>query len=430
MSPDAETVRLVRIIARLNVGGPSIQAVTLTRRLEGRGYRTRLVRGREGTREGSMEYLARELGVVPTLVPTMRRDPGLGDLAAVRKLASILRGDRPEIVHTHAAKAGTLGRLAVLIACGRSRPVLVHTFHGHSLTGYFSGRTAGAYRMIERWIARRTDMLVAVSPEVRDELVRLGVAGPERFVVVPVGFALARLLHHPDRARRRVALRARWGLPSDAEVVTLVARLVEVKRVDRFLQVAQRLARRPGARFVVAGERDLGERLPPRAGARSLGGRLIWAGFRRDIVDVLFASDLVMLTSDHEGTPVSLIEAQAASVPVVGTDVGGTRSAVRDGETGVLAAPHDVRGLAAAAAAILEDRELAGRMGAAGRRYAVSRYTLDRLVDDHDRLYRSLLGRRSALTDQADAATSRAAGTRLVSTAMETVLRLGARGDD
>src|SRR5215210_959987 len=219
MPPDAETVRLLRIIARLNVGGPSIQAITLTRRLEARGYRTRLVRGREGAREGSMDYLASELGVLPTLVP-MRRDPGVGDLAALRSLVSILRRERPEIVHTHAAKAGALGRLAALIAGGRSRPVLVHTFHGHSLTGYFSERTAGFYRMIERWLARRTDALVAVSAEVRVELVRLGVAGPERFVVVPVGFDLTRLLDDSERARRRAALRAQWGIPADAEVVT------------------------------------------------------------------------------------------------------------------------------------------------------------------------------------------------------------------
>src|SRR3954468_1255180 len=154
MSPDAETVRLVRIIARLNVGGPSIQAVTLTRRLEACGYRTRVVRGPGGARGGSMDYLAAELGVTRTFVP-MRRDPGLADLAALRRLVSILRGDRPRIVHTHAAKAGALGRLAALIASGRShRPVLVHTFHGHSLTGYFSGRTAGLYRTIERWLPR------------------------------------------------------------------------------------------------------------------------------------------------------------------------------------------------------------------------------------------------------------------------------------
>src|SRR3954452_17515593 len=396
MPADAEPVRIVRIIARLNVGGPSIQAVTLTRLLEPRGYRTRLGRGREGTNEGSMDYLARELGGVPTFVPSLRRNPGLGDLAAVRRLVSILRSDRPEIVHTHAAKAGALGRLAALIASGRSRPVLVHTFHGHSLTGYFSGRTAAAYRMIERRLARRTDALVAVSAEVRDELVQLGVAPRERFVVVPVGFDLARFLDDSDRGRRRAALRSEWGIAEDAEVVTLVARLVAVKRVDRFLQVAQLLADRPVAPFVVVGAGDLRTQLTASEQALSLGERLVWAGFRRDMADVLFASDVVMLTSDHEGTPVSLIEAQAAAVPVVATDVGGTRSAVRDGATAVLARPDDVRGLAPSAAEMLDDRERAACMGAAGRRHAVSRYTLERLVDDHDRLYRSLLDKRQA----------------------------------
>ena len=126
-------------------------------------------------------------------------------------------------MHTHAAKAGALGRLAALIAFSSRPPLLVHTFHGHSLTGYFSGATAGAYRVIKRQLARRTDVLVAVSPEVRDDLVRLGVAGPERFVVVPVGFDLARFLDDSDRARRRAALRAQWGIASEAEVVTLVS---------------------------------------------------------------------------------------------------------------------------------------------------------------------------------------------------------------
>src|SRR5579862_1890579 len=155
-------IRVVRIIARLNIGGPSIQAITLTRLLEPLGYRTHLVRGREGPDEGNMDYLAAELGVHPTLVPTMTREPGTGDLRALWSLVQILRRDRPEIVHTHAAKAGTLGRLAALIAFPRrsKRPVLIHTFHGHSLTGYFSGRTAGFYRRVERVLARRTDMLV------------------------------------------------------------------------------------------------------------------------------------------------------------------------------------------------------------------------------------------------------------------------------
>jgi glycosyltransferase involved in cell wall biosynthesis len=393
MTTEGQAVRLVRIIGRLNVGGPAIQAITLTRVLDERGYRTHIIRGREGEAEGNMDYLARELGVVPTLIESMRRDPGPGDLIALWRLVSILRRDRPQIVHTHAAKAGTLGRVAALVAFPRAsrRPVLVHTYHGHSLTGYFSGRTVRVYRSIERLLARWTDALIAVSGEVRDDLVRLRVAGPERFVVIPLGFDLARFLDDSDRVQRRAALRSEWGIAEDEQVITLVARLVPIKRVDRFLRIARLLAHRPRVRFVVVGDGELREQLTASPDAQALGNRLLWAGFRRDMPDVCFASDVVVLTSDNEGTPVSLIEAQAASVPVVGTDVGGVRSAVRDGLTGMLAAPDDLAAFAAAVSAILDGRALAARLGSAGREHASASYGVERLVEDHDRLYRRLL---------------------------------------
>jgi glycosyltransferase involved in cell wall biosynthesis len=385
--------RLVRIIARLNVGGPAIQAISLTRLLEPRGYETRLVRGRESPSEGNMDYLAQGLGVEPTLVGSMRRDPGPWDIIALAMLVWILRRDRPQIVHTHAAKAGTLGRLAALLAFPRpsGRPVLIHTFHGHSLTGYFSGVKAGMFRAIESWLARRTNALVAVSPEVRNDLVRLGVAPAEKFAVVPLGFDLTAFRDDSERASRRRGLREQLGIGSDEEVVTLVARLVPIKRVDRFLTVARLLAERPRIRFVVVGDGELRRELAGSADALALGDRLIWAGFRRDMRDVYFASDLVMLTSDNEGTPVSLIEAQAAAVPVVGTSVGGVRSAVRDGKTGLLGGSEDVVGLARAVAAILDDPAAARRLGQAGREYAFHSFGVDRLVETLDVLYRRLL---------------------------------------
>jgi len=384
-------IRVVRVIARLNIGGPAIQAITLTSRLETRGYKTRLVRGVEGADEGSMDDLARELGVVPTRVGSMRREPGAGDLAALVSLVRILRRDRPQLVHTHAAKAGTLGRCAALLAFPWRRPVLVHTFHGHSLSGYFASRTANVYRRIERWLARRTDVLVAVSREVRDDLVELGVAPVDRFAVVPLGFDLSRFLEDDDRAARRSALRAEWGLDAEHEVVTLIARLVPIKRVDRFLRVAGRLLDRPRVRFVVVGDGELRDELTQSPAARALGDRLVWAGFRTDMPDVCFASDVVALTSDNEGTPVSLIEAQAAGVPVVGTDVGGVRSAVRDGQTGLVVPVGDDAALADAVRAIIDTPEQAQRMARAGREFARGTFGLERLVDDLDALYRRLL---------------------------------------
>jgi glycosyltransferase involved in cell wall biosynthesis len=391
--PDARALRLTLIIARLNIGGPAIQAIDLAGLLGRRGYLTHLVRGVEADSEGNMDHLARELGVQPTLVSQMRRDPGQGDLLALARLVQILRRDQPDIVHTHAAKAGTLGRLAALVAHPRrsTRPVLVHTFHGHSLTGYFTGRTAGFYRRVERLLARHTDRLIAVSPEVRDDLVQLGVAAREKFEVIPLGFDLSPFLDDSRRAERRAALRAEWGVAPEAKLVSLVARLVPIKRVDRFLAVARRLADRPGIRFAIVGGGESAETLRDSPDGRTLGAQVVWAGFRMDVADVCFASDVIMLTSDNEGTPTSLIEAQAAAVPVVATDVGGVRSAVLDGGSGLLAAASDLNALAEATARILDDPQLAQNMSQTGRSRVADAFGRDRLLDDHDRLYRELI---------------------------------------
>ena len=386
-------IRVVRVIARLNVGGPAVQAITLAKELDAHGYRTTLVRGREEADEGSMDHLADELGVRPVLVPWLRRNPGWHDLRAIVALTRILRTERPQIVHTHAAKAGTVGRLAALLACRgeRRRAVLVHTYHGHSLSGYFSARANAVYLRAERFLARYTRVLIAVSDEVRDELVGLGVAPREKFVVVPLGFDLSRFTVAGDeRERRRRALRAELGIPQDARVVTLVARLVPIKRVDRFLRVANLLRDDPDVRFLIVGDGELRDELSGLAEARALGERLLWTGFRRDIPAVCFASDVVVLTSDNEGTPVSLIEAQAAGTPVVSTRVGGVASVVRDGTTGFVVDPGDEQGLADAVSRAIDDPAVA-REAAAAAPESAQAFSLDSLVDRIDELYRRLL---------------------------------------
>jgi glycosyltransferase involved in cell wall biosynthesis len=248
--------KVMRIIARLNVGGPAIQAITLTQELDRFGFQTRLVRGVEDPAEGNMDYLAEQRGVVPTLIPSMHRDPRLGDLVALLRIVLLLWLDRPAIVHTHAAKGGTLGRVATVLAypVRRWRPLVIHTYHGHSLTGYFSGRTAGFYRLLEKLLAPSTDLLLAVSSEVRDDLVELGVAPASQFRVMPLGFDLGPFTEDMERPRKRQALRAAWGASDEELVISLIARLVPIKRVDRFLAVARSLAARAGVRFVVVGD--------------------------------------------------------------------------------------------------------------------------------------------------------------------------------
>jgi glycosyltransferase involved in cell wall biosynthesis len=246
------------------------------------------------------------------------------------------------------------------------------------------------YTRIERFLARRTDVLIAVSDEVRDDLVGLGVAPKEQIEVVRLGLDQWSFADDSDREARRAAVREQWGVGPGEHVVTLVARLVPIKRVDRFLETAALLRERAGVRFVIVGDGELRDELQASEPAGALGDRLVWAGFRRDVPDVCFASDVVVLTSDNEGTPVSLIEAQAAATPVVSTNVGGVRSVVLDGETGLLA--DDPPALAAAIASLLDDPARAQAMATRGREHVLSTFGVERLVDDLDRLYRRLLG--------------------------------------
>ena len=384
-------IPLLRIIARLNVGGPAIQAVGLTHRLRGLGYDTTLLRGREGPDEGSMDHLAEAAGVEPVLVPGLRRDLGPHDLRALWELLRWLRRVRPRILHTHTAKAGALGRLAVLLSPRHRPQVVVHTFHGHVFEGEFSPRVSRLFVGLERFLARRATRLVAVSDEVRRDLVELGVASPERIETVRLGFDLAPFAgRDAERAAIRQATRERLGIPQDARVVALIARVVKVKRVDRFLDMARLLAGREDVRFLVAGDGDRRAELEASPAARELGDRLVWAGFERDIPAVCFASDVVALTSDNEGTPVCLIEAQAAGLPVVTTLVGGVETVVADGESGAIVA-SDPAALAEAVGRYLDDPRLAAEAGRRGRERSLERFSVERLVADIHDLYGRLL---------------------------------------
>jgi glycosyltransferase involved in cell wall biosynthesis len=391
MEAAAPRLRILRVIARLNVGGPAIQAITLTRQLAPKGYDTTLVRGSEGPREGSMDGLAAALDVAPVRIASLRRELGPRDALAFLALLRLMVRIRPAIVHTHAAKAGTLGRLAAIVLRPR-RVVTVHTFHGHVLEGYFSGPKATLFAAIERALAARTTRLIAVSPEVRDDLVRLRIAPAARISVVRLGFDLDRfLLDDGAQRERRASFRRAGSIGADAQLVTLVARLVPIKRVDRFLRIAAELGQRTSAEFLIVGDGELHDELLRHPAVAELGERLRWQGFTEAIEDVYFASDVVVLTSDNEGTPVSLIEAQACGRPVVSTDVGGVRAVVRDGETGYVVAPDAEPAFTQRVQELLDAPDTARRFGARGREHVSANFTLERLVGDLDSLYRELL---------------------------------------
>lgn len=384
-------VRVLRVIARMNVGGPSLHVSYLTRDLDERGYDTTLVAGRVGEEEGSMSYVAEELGVDPLYVPELQRAISVApDFGAVRRLRALIKEIRPDILHTHTAKAGAVGRTAAMLA-GRDRPrVVVHTFHGHVLRGYFDPTVARMFLQVERALAHVSDALIAVSPQVRDDLVQLGVAPAKRIAVIRLGLDLERRTHASPGARTRI--REQLGIPDNRFVVGWLGRMTEIKRADDLIRaLAQAHAGGMEADLLLVGDGPLRRALTDLATELGVLPHCHFTGYRADVGDIYAAIDAFSLTSANEGTPATIIEAQAAGLPVVSTDVGGVGDIVRDGQSGLLVEAGDVAGVAEGLARLAEDAGLRRRFGEYGRSVVAPRYTVPRLVDDVDRLYKSLL---------------------------------------
>jgi glycosyltransferase involved in cell wall biosynthesis len=338
-----------------------------------------------------MAYVAEELGVPVVTIPHLHREISpLRDLLATARLARIMRSERPTILHTHTAKAGAVGRMAALLA-GRARPpIIVHTFHGHVLRGYFGRFWTGVFRLLERMLARITDALVAVSPEVRDELVALGIAPASKFRVIRLGIALDTRIQADEAARAET--RRVMGIPDGRFVVGWIGRMTGVKRTDVLLH-GFRTLREDGIDAVLCMVGDGPDRESVEQLADELGivRDCLFTGYQEDVGPFFAAFDVFVLTSGNEGTPVTAIEALAAGCPVVATRVGGVPDVVTDGEDGFLVSPAAVDELAGRLADLARDPDLRARMGASGRARMRTRYAVDRLIDDTDRLYRELL---------------------------------------
>lgn len=376
-----ERLRVLRIIARMNTGGPARQVVALARHVDAERFEHRLLVGAVGSDEVD-DLDLRATDVDHRRVRGLGRAPSaLDDARALACLTAEVRRFRPHVVHTHTAKAGVLGRIAALSAAPAPnpyRPALIHTFHGHLLHGYFSPRVTRAVVGMERGLARVTDRLVAVGERVRDELLAARVGRAGQYVVVPPGIELGAL---PGRAEARRRLR----LPPDAPVVAYVARLTNVKRPDRFADAALRVAAHsPTTHFVVAGDGELRVDLSIRLAA--LGDRALLLGWHTDVEAVYAAADLVVLTSDNEGMPVSLIEAALAGRPAIATRVGSVAEVVVDGSTGLVVA-REAHAVADGILRLLGDPHLRAIMGAAAASRAGQLFSAQRLVADTEALY-------------------------------------------
>jgi glycosyltransferase involved in cell wall biosynthesis len=369
----------------MNIGGPSRHVTILTAQ-GGPEFDCVLLTGAPDDREGSMEDEARQAGAKVIDVPHLRRRLSpIDDLLALVWLFRYFRRERPAIVATHLAKAGTVGRLAAALA---GVPIRVHTFHGHVLDGYFGRLTTSVFLGVERLLGRLTTQFVAISPEISADLDRLGI-GRGKTVIVRLGLELDGLADQP-----RGALRPELGISAEAPTVGIVGRLVPIKAHDLFLEAAELIARtHPEVQFVIVGDGELWAHLHEEVARRTLSERVHFTGWRSDLGAVYSDLDLVVCCSRNEGTPVSLIEACAAGRPVIGTRVGGIPDIIASGVNGLLVPSGDAAALADAIVELVDDPDRRRRMGVAGQRTVRERYSADRMVRELKDLYRNLLDR-------------------------------------
>jgi glycosyltransferase involved in cell wall biosynthesis len=360
-------------------------------RLDTERYQTLLVHGRLAPGEESMADLAQREGARMDYLPSLGQ-PIIPprDARALAGIVRIARRFRPHIIHTHTAKAGFIGRLAALIGL-RPRPVLLHTYNGHVLENYFGPIRSRAYRRLERQLGRASQCLVGVSAATVDDLVRLRIAPREKFRVIPQGLDLDPFTH-VDKATR-VATRRQLHLSDDQVLLTFVGRIVPIKRLDLLLR-AFAIARRSGLliHLAVVGDGETRLDLERLASELGIAANVSFVGYRRDLPRIAAAADAAVLSSDNEGTPISLIEAAAAGRPAIATDVGGVSEVVTPG-SGILVPPNDEEALASAIASFASDSELRRRMGQHAREHVVGRYSAKRLIANFDALYRELLER-------------------------------------
>ena len=364
-------MRVLSVITRMNVGGPAHIITSLRDHLDGHRYRQLLATGDVAGGEEDWFQLrgqpdGRE-GVIS--VPSLGRAVAPHrDALAYRQLRRIVRELRPDIVHTHTAKAGLLGRAA---AIREGVPAIVHTFHGHLLHGYFPPSVASELTRLERHLARRTSRLLVVGSRVRDELLSAGIGSPDRYVLLPPGVPVPEV---PDASQAR----ARLGIDDDAPVVAFVGRLAGVKRPDRFLDAAERVAAvRPDTVFLVAGGDTAQREAALRARVSAADVRFL--GWLPDVTSVYAAADVVALTSDNEGMPVTLIEAGMCGVPCVATDVGSVAEVVLDGHTGRVV-PVGAEPVAAAVLELIEDPSRRARLGAAAAEHTRRTFAVERMT--------------------------------------------------
>ena len=373
-------IRVMRIIARMNVGGPAVQVSGLMRGMNGREFDHRLFTGFCSANEADyLDSVATD--VEATRIEGLGRHISLaGDVRAFISLVKAIRAFKPHVIHTHTAKAGFLGRTASLVSLQKS--IRIHTFHGHLLNGYFGSFKRTLVIITEKSLALITQQLLAVGDKVRQDLLEAGIGSKGKFGLMPPGLAIGNL---PSKSDAKTF----FGLNNERLQCAFIGRVTQIKRPDRFLDVVSEIKKRNiRLDFFIAGDGELLEACRERITAENLPVKVL--GWQSNIEKVLSAADIVVLTSDNEGTPLSLIQAGMAGLPVVSTNVGSVPEVVLDNVTGLITS-LGVQEIADALEKLVSDKALRAQLGNAGQEFTLANFGVERLVHDHEELYKKLL---------------------------------------
>lgn len=394
--------RVLRILNRLIIGGPAINATYLTKYMAP-DFETMLVIGGKDDHEQDADHLSMDLGITPVVVPEMKREISpLNDGQAYKKIKRLIEKFQPDIVHTHAAKSGVIGRLA---ADAAKVPVIVHTFHGHVFHSYFSKFKSNTFVQIERYLAKRSTGIIAISEQQKSELANIYKICPEdKINIIPLGLDLDKF--QVDQKTKRREFRNKYHIHPEEIAIGIIGRIVPVKNHSLFVAAAKKVLERTKqpVKFIIVGDGDMREQMEQDFKAAGINycyypkdkreATATCTSWQTDMDVVLAGMDIVALTSHNEGTPVSLIEAQAACRPVVSTNVGGVADVVRDNQCGFITEPNNAELFAEALLQLIEKPELRNYFGGQGRQFVQSKYSYQRLVSDMSNYYYQLLDKK------------------------------------
>lgn len=384
-------IKVVRIINRFNIGGPTFNATFLTQFL-GDEFETTLIGGVPDEGEKDSLHILKEYGVDPLIIPELQRDPNIkSDRAAYKKLKQIIKEVQPDIVHTHASKAGFLGRLAAF-SC--KVPVVVHTFHGHVFHSYFSRNKTRVFKNIERYLARKSTGIIAISELQKKELTdEHKICKPEKVKVIPLGFDLEKFTK--DKEENRIETRKKYNLTEDEIAIAIIGRLAPVKDHNYFLDVVENLLPTldQKVKVFIVGDGSEKESINSRAQEinKKYGEVIIMTSWILDIAGFNHGMDIICLTSKNEGTPVSVIEAQASGLPVISTNVGGVRDILQDNEAGFVIKRENIETYVEKLRLLVENQNLRNKFAENGTNNVLKAFHYSRLTRDMANYYKELL---------------------------------------